>query len=154
MIRTVEYTSAKKLEEKVAGYFRAISTTVEVRQNNEPVISDAGRPVTRLEYHLPPTVTGLCRWLGILPQTWRDYCDEGLHPAFKTATRWAAMMMEDYLVTELLLRSKGPEGVKQLLKDYEPQQEEAPAAPGQEAQLDLTGKRDLLRQLLAGDGDA
>jgi len=147
MIRIIEYTSGKRLEEKVVGYFRSISSTVPVKQGNEAVISDSGKAVMQLEYHIPPTVTGLCRWLCILPDTWQSYCDAGLHPEFQTATRWAAMMLEDYLVTQLLERSKGPEGVRQLLKDYE-SEEEPMQAPAQQPPCDLSRKRKLLQPIL------
>ena len=65
--RPKKYTK-KGLEKAVEGYFASISRDE--------------REAWEAEYKRPPTVSGLCLYLGIDRSTWRNYADPRLHPEF------------------------------------------------------------------------
>ena len=84
-------------EKKAAAYFKSISRTVTVTENKPtgrfdgyghviyeavPILNDAGEPIRRLEYVIPPSIGGLCEFLGIHRSTWADYSDAQKHPEF------------------------------------------------------------------------
>lgn len=116
--REKKYT-AKKLQEAVERYFRSISRTAPVTEQvwtgelderghrifeAQPVMNDLGEIMIRKEYVIPPTVSGLCEYLGIHRATWANYCDNELHPEFFDTTTRARGLMRAYLEEQLLTR--------------------------------------------------
>lgn len=95
--RPKKYTK-KGLEKAVEEYFSSISR-------------DADGEVWAAEYKRPPTVSGLCLYLGIDRSTWQNYADRELHPEFQEITAYAKMRMEAYLEEQLLTREKNVQGL-------------------------------------------
>ena len=93
--RPKKYTK-KGLEKAVEGYFDSISR---------------GGNAWSAEYTRPPTVSGLCLYLGIDRSTWQNYADRELHPEFQKITAYARMRMEAYLEEQLLTREKNVQGL-------------------------------------------
>lgn len=107
----------------VRDYLRSISRTVNV---TEPVDSgkrdskghvvyeyvevrnDDGEYVSRKEYLVPLTITGLCRELDISRDTWARYAAD---ERYADAVELARGAVQDYLERELLTRQKGLQGV-------------------------------------------
>jgi len=69
-----------------------------------PDLNRLGQPVSLTRYMVPPTVGGLCEYLGIHRSTWADYCNVKLHPGFADATQLARGRMQTYREEELLTR--------------------------------------------------
>lgn len=121
--RPRSYQTPEKLEAAVEGYFHSISREVTVTEPREtgkrdsfghplyewiPVRNDRGEEIRRREFSVPPTVTGLCRALGISRQTWANYAaQEGYAPVVERAK---AVVME-WLEEQLLTRPKGVQGI-------------------------------------------
>lgn len=118
MARPKKFTAAK-LRKEVERYFDSISRTITVKEKKDSgerdkdghvvwefvdIINDLGEPLRKREYIVPPTVGGLCDYLGIHRSTWNDYCNPELHPEFSDTTTRARGSMRAYLETELLTR--------------------------------------------------
>ncbi len=118
MARPKKFTAAK-LRKEVERYFDSISRTITVKEKQDSgerdkdghvvwefvdIINDLGEPLRKREYIVPPTVGGLCDYLGIHRSTWNDYCNPELHPEFSDTTTRARGSMRAYLETELLTR--------------------------------------------------
>lgn len=118
MPRPKKYTEAK-LRKQVGRYFDSISRTITVTERKDTgdrddkghviwaeveIINNLGEPLQKREYIIPPTVSGLCEYLGIHRSTWNDYCNEDLHPEFSDTTTRARGAMRAYLEQELLTR--------------------------------------------------
>lgn len=118
MARPKKFTAAK-LRKEVERYFDSISRTITVKEKKDSgerdkdghvvwefvdIINDLGEPLKRREFIIPPTVGGLCEFLGIHRSTWNDYCNPELHPEFSDTTTRARGSMRAYLETELLTR--------------------------------------------------
>ncbi|MBR3008372.1 MAG: hypothetical protein IKH70_07200 [Stomatobaculum sp.] len=116
--REKKYTR-KKLDEEVERYFKSISRTAPVTEEvwtgsldghghkimeTQDVTNDLGEVMMRREYMIPPTVSGLCQFLGIHRATWARYCDAELHPEFCDTTTRARGYMRAYLEEQLLTR--------------------------------------------------
>lgn len=110
---------AKELEEKVNRYFASITRTVDVTEmvpteerddhghiiyKSVPVINSLGEQAKREEYITPPTVGGLCLFLGIHRSTWNEWCDQDNYPEFADTTTHARGRMQAYLEQESLTR--------------------------------------------------
>lgn len=95
--RPKKYTK-KGLEKAVEKYFSSISR-------------DADGEAWAAEYKRPPTVSGLCLYLGVDRSTWQNYADRELHPEFQEITAYAKMRMEAYLEEQLLTREKNVQGL-------------------------------------------
>ena len=109
--RPKKYTK-KTLEAAVEGYFASISRKVQaVDGSRRPLYNDAGEPIRVTEYVRPPTVSGLCLYLGIDRSTWQNYADRKLHPELAGIAAAAKMRMEAYLEEELLTREKNVQGL-------------------------------------------
>ncbi|MBR4204364.1 MAG: hypothetical protein IKQ92_02710 [Clostridia bacterium] len=104
--RPRKYT-ARDFGEDTEKYFRSIS----YRTEDEDVLNLDGKPVVRLLYAEPPTISGLCAALGIDRQTWRNYEDEEKNPEFAEVCRGVRMRIEAYLERELLTREKSVQGI-------------------------------------------
>lgn len=119
MGRPRKYTK-KSLKEALEEYFRSISRTVTLTERvasgkkdeygheiyeTKPVLNDDGKPIKARQFEIPPTVGGICEYLGIHRSTWADYCDKDSHPEFQEITSWAKETIHAYLETALLGRS-------------------------------------------------
>lgn len=122
----------KKLRRALEAYFASISRTVtltervptgakdnwghEIYQTAE-IHNDAGEPIKRRIFEVPPSVGGLCDHLGIHRSTWANYCDAEANPDLAEPTRWADEQFLTYLEMELLTRSgKDLKGIIQYLQ--------------------------------------
>lgn len=118
MGRPRKYTK-KTLAEAVDRYFSSITrivTMTELVETRErdgkghkiyervPIINSLGEEARVEEYIVPPTVGGLCLFLGIHRSTWAEYCDSQLYPEFSDTTRRARGRMRAYLEQQLLVR--------------------------------------------------
>jgi len=109
--RPKKYTK-KSLERAVDGYFASISRTVDALDGHgRPMRNDAGDPIRVTEYVRPPSVGGLCLYLGIDRSTWQNYADRELHPELAEITAYARVRMEAYLEEQLLTREKNVQGL-------------------------------------------
>ena len=109
--RPKKYTK-KGLEKAVEGYFASISRKVQVLdEDGEAVCNDAGESIWVMEYVRPPTVSGLCLYLGIDRSTWQNYADRALHPELQEITAYAKLRLETYLEEQLLTREKNVQGL-------------------------------------------
>ena len=109
--RPKKYTK-KSLQAAVDGYFASISRTVQALDDDgKPMRNDAGEPIRVVEYVRPPSVGGLCLYLGIDRSTWQNYADRKLHPELAGVTAYARMRMEAYLEEQLLTREKNVQGL-------------------------------------------
>ena len=119
MGRPRKYT-AKRLREQVERYFDSISRVVPVlvpentgnldKFGHEivkmvPAQNRLGEQIMHTEYLIPPSVGGLCEFLGIHRDTWAEYCDKTKHPEFSDTTTYAQGCIHAYLEQELLTRS-------------------------------------------------
>jgi len=69
-----------------------------------PVLNKLGEQIVRTSYLIPPTVGGLCEFLGVHRSTWADYCDRRLYPQFYDITAWARARLKYYREEQLLTR--------------------------------------------------
>lgn len=110
--RPKKYKTKKQLSEAVERYFSSISKVVTVYDEIGAVmIGDDCNIMQRVEYIDPPTITGLCLYLGIDRRTWANYCDIELHPEFADVTAYARARIEAWLERELLTREKSVQGL-------------------------------------------
>lgn len=110
--RPKKYKSKKALSAEIERYFRSISHTEAVKNAlGQVVFNDDGELMTYTHYDRPPSVLGLCLFLGIDRRTWENYCDEKLHPEFKNITSHTRARLEAYLEEQLLTREKGIQGI-------------------------------------------
>lgn len=118
MARPRKY-GVKALDEAVERYFSSISRVVvatEMKPTGQrdgkghmiyepvPIINALGEELKVEEFIVPPTVGGLCQFLGIHRSTWAEYCDKDLHPEFSDTTTRARGRMRAYLEQQLLTR--------------------------------------------------
>ena len=86
MAKKKKYASPKSFEEAIEFYFNSICTEETVTskrwektddgrwvEQEAPVEDKNGRPLTRVVYVTPPTVGGLCLYLGISRSAFSDY---------------------------------------------------------------------------------
>ncbi len=174
--REKKYT-AKALCESVEKYFASICRTAPVTElvptgelderghkifELQPVMNDLNEIMLRKEYVIPPTVSGLCEYLGIHRSTWANYCDKDLHPEFFDTTTRARGRMRAYLEEQLLTR-KDVRGVIFDLQNNYGYSEKREIELGQETKKVLGSKLnpeergellDLLRAEAQGEEDA
>ncbi len=118
MARPRKYT-AKSLQKAVNAYFLSISRRVPVTERVDsgrkdemghvvwedvPVLNQLGEQIIREEYVIPPTVAGLCAWLGIHRSTWTDWCDTERFPEFADTTTRARGRLQGWNEEQLLTR--------------------------------------------------
>ncbi len=118
MARPRKYT-AKALADAVDRYFDSITRTVTATERREtgqrdnkghmiyetvPILNKLGQEAQVEEFIIPPTVGGLCGFLGIHRSTWADFCDPEAHPEFSDTTTRARGRMRGYLEQQLLTR--------------------------------------------------
>lgn len=120
MGRYRKYRTDASLRRVAETYFASISRTVDVMEERRtgekdswghfatewvPVVNDQGEAVTVREYVVPPSVGGLCRYLGISRETWSRYGDPEENPQFQETVRWVREELRGYLEEQLLTRS-------------------------------------------------
>jgi len=111
MGRKRKYTG-KTLRREVERYFKSISMShAAMTESGAVIFNDLGDTVQVISYVIPPTVSGLCRYLGIDRHTWVNYQDEKQYPELQPAVQMARDRMEEYLEIELLTREKNVRGV-------------------------------------------
>ena len=66
-----------------------------------PAVNQLGEELTETRYLVPPTIGGLCLYLGISSSTWAEYADESKHPEFSAAAAYARGRIKAYLQQEL-----------------------------------------------------
>ena len=108
--------NGKKLQKAVERYFQRITTeqTVTVpRETGEkdkyghnvvelvPAVNQLGEELTETFYLIPPTIGGLCIYLGISGSTWAEYAGE---EEFSETVTYARGRIQAYLQQELLTR--------------------------------------------------
>ena len=117
MGRRAKYTAAE-LREQVVRYFFSISQETMLMKavatgatddyghavyEQVPDLNKLGLPVFVTRFLSPPTVGGLCGFLGIHRSTWVEYCDAKLNPKFADATQlareWLLSWREEQLFT-------------------------------------------------------
>lgn len=109
--RLKKYTK-KSLREAIEAYFRSISHTVSVRDDTGGIIrNDDGEDIRTVQFVVPPSITGLCLYLGIDRSTWQNYADAEKHPELVGICQGARTRIEAYLEQELLTREKGVQGI-------------------------------------------
>lgn len=115
MARPKKYTKSA-LKKACQCYFASISRTVTVTESVDsgrrddkghiiftqiPVKNDMGEEIKKTEFLVPPTVGGLCDFLGISRQTWASYCET---EEFLDTTTRVRGRLRAYLEQELLTR--------------------------------------------------
>lgn len=115
MARPRKY-SKRELAEAVARYFDSISRMVPVMERVEtdrrddkghviyekkPVLNRLDQPAMIEEFIVPPTIGGLCQFLGIHRSTWAEYCSKD---EFSDTTTRAGGRIRAYLEQQLLVR--------------------------------------------------
>lgn len=113
-----KYTD-KTLNTAVNKYFKSISREVPLTEKKDsgekdemghviwedvPVLNQLGKQIVQTEYVIPPTVGGLCQFLGIHRSTWADYCDHEKYPEFSDTTTRAQGCMRTWNEEQLLTR--------------------------------------------------
>lgn len=150
----------RSLTEGIDRYFASISRTVDATERIEtgaktwleqPILSDAGEPIRYREYVVPPTVWGMCEYLGISTAEWNRYCDRSLHPELQEAVQRAAGLMREWKEQALLTR-KDVRGIIYHMQNHLGGMDDL-ADGGAEPPLSLREKRALLLDELTGDGD-
>ena len=178
MGRYRKYKSDKELRRAVEGYFASISRTRPVTEmvntqrkdswghwifEPQEVKNDLGETVKIREYPVPPTITGLCRYLGISMRTWQNYSDHEENPQFTDTTEWAKEQIRDYLEQELLTRpGKNIKGISAALQYQFGLSEKktvelgprAAQAAAQGARIPLSEREALLKEIAREFGGA
>lgn len=118
MARPKKYTK-KALNEAVERYFDSISREVTLTEKRDTgkrdgsghviyetveITNKLGEPAKVTEYIVPPTVGGLCEFLGIHRSTWAEWCDPNVHPEFSDTTTRARGRMRAWCESQLLTR--------------------------------------------------
>jgi hypothetical protein len=113
------YRSERALSRAIDAYFASISRTVDATEeygtggkdadghkicDTRPILNDAGETIRYVEYVRPPTVGGLCEFLGIRLRTWDDYCDIKNYPEFFETTAEACGRLRAWREEQLLTR--------------------------------------------------
>ncbi len=119
MGRTKKYGTGQALRRAVEGYFASISRVKPVMEacntgekdqwghfilEWRPVKNARGEDMTDIEFVIPPTVGGLCRYLGISRDTWSQYCSRERNPQFSETTEWAREQLLAWREKELMTR--------------------------------------------------
>lgn len=125
---------ARSLRKALEGYFASISRTItltervptgetdewghEVKKTVD-ICNDAGEPIRRRIFEVPPSIGAMCDYLGIHRSTWDNYCDTSLNPDLVEATEWVNEQLLAYLEMELLTRSgSNLKGIIQYLQNH------------------------------------
>lgn len=122
MGRKKTYTSAKRLKEDIEAYFAGITVrravtefidTGERTNKGKPILREVpvkdlnGEPIYETVFLKPPTITGLCLFLGISLDTFENYAKD---KTLGEVISWARLVIEQYLEEQLSIRDK-PQGI-------------------------------------------
>ena len=149
MGRTKKYNTDLALRRAVENYFDSISRVKPVMESYNtgekdqwghfipewrPVKNARGEDMTELEFVVPPTVGGLCRYLGISRDTWSQYCSRERNPQFAGTTEWAREQLLAWREKELMTRpGKDLTGVMfDLQMNYGMSEKASPASAAQD----------------------
>ena len=128
MANVKKFRTSKALRTAAEEYFNSISRTVEVKESvptgalddkghmvmeERVVLNDQGKAIATREFLIPPTVVGLCLYLGIHRATWARWCDHEAHPELEEATEWVSAVLRAWNEEQLLTR--GDKGVKGIM---------------------------------------
>lgn len=175
MGRPRKYTPAS-LRRETERYFRSISRKKVLTEpvptgerdeyghpvmRQQPIISDAGEPVTVTEWIVPPSVEDLTLFLGIGHQTWANYCDPKKHPEFVDTIARTQGRLRAWNVRELLTRpGKDVRGIEFNLKNNYGFTERSEIELGEHAQqavttagMSLEDRAALLAAMIAQERD-
>lgn len=161
----------KSLKKALQKYFASISRTITLTERvptgtkdewghevykTVDILNDAGEPIKRRVFEIPPSLGGMCDYLEIHRSTWTNYCDATLNPDLEELTRWADEQFLSYLEMELLTRSgKDLKGIIQYLQnryDYA-ERREVEMGPGARKAMTVSSipaseRAALLRELM------
>ena len=161
MARERKFKTSKALREAAETYFDSISRTVEVTEmvptgemdskghavlEPKKVMNDRGEVIRTREFLVPPTVVGLCLYLGVHRATWARWCDHKEHPELEEATEWVSAVLRAWNEEQLLTR--GDKGVKGIMFNLQnnygyAQKVEVEAGPQTRASQSLTTQEKL-----------
>lgn len=138
-----KYTDASVLQSKIDAYFDSISRLVVRCDNDGQVICTRGGDESlALEWLEPPTLSGLCLYLGIDKECFRKY---GQDREFADVVKRAMQRLENYLERELF-RQKQIQGIMFSLKsNYGWEDDESPG--GEEEVISSYSAEDRLQML-------
>lgn len=109
--RPKKYTK-KSLKDAVDKYFKSISCTHFAKDlSGEEIINDNGEKVKVTSFVIPPSITGLCLYLGIDRSTFQNYLERDRHLDLYPIATQAKARIEEYLERQLLTRDKGLQGI-------------------------------------------
>lgn len=152
--------SPRGLLRAVEGYFLSISRTVTAQEqldcgetdgagkkvlSKKPICNDLGQPIRYREYVVPPTVWGLCEYLGLCREDWEALCSQ---PRYRDAAALAEGRFRGWN-QEALLTRKDVRGIIYHL-EHDPDVS-APPPRVQEPGLSLSARRRLLEAMGAED---
>lgn len=163
MARPKKY-SAAKLAEAVEKYFLSITRTVPVTEKKDsgqrderghvifedvPVVNNLGEPAMVESYIVPPTVGGLCAYLGIHRSTWAEWCDTERYPQFSDTTTRARGRMQAWQEEQLLTRKDVKGIIFSLQNNYGYAERKQLELGGQVRMEDMTleEKQEMLRSI-------
>lgn len=121
--RPRKYKTGMALRREIDRYFGSITRTVTATERIptgerdskgheiyriQDIVNDLGEPIRYKEYVIPPSIGGLCLFLGISKQTWSEYC--GIEEFIEPTTR-ARARVEAYLEEQLTTREKNVQGI-------------------------------------------
>ena len=161
MARERKFKTSKALRTAAEEYFDSISRTVEVTEmvptgemdskghavlEPKKVMNDRGEVIRTREFLVPPTVVGLCLYLGVHRATWARWCDHQEHPELEEATEWVSAVLRAWNEEQLLTR--GDKGVKGIMFNLQnnygyAQKVEVEAGPQTRAAQSLTTQEKL-----------
>jgi hypothetical protein len=172
MGRKKKYTK-KSLAEAVERYFDSISRDVHVTEKRDsgrrdskghviyeeiPVYNRLGDQVVITEFVEPPTVGGLCQFLGIHRSTWAEWCDPTTYPEFSDTTTRARGRMRAWCESQLLTRKDVKGIIFNLQNNYDyKERHEVDLSPGAAkavatGNLSMAEKMALLQEIGADFG--
>ncbi len=118
MKRSGKALTARELERRADRYFAGISHRETVSdKKGEPLLNELGEPLTVTTFPEPPTLAGLCLFLGVGLPDWYEWCDAKRHPEHARVAESCYLRFLAYLQRELLVREKGLQGVTQTLEN-------------------------------------
>ena len=146
--------SPKALLKAVDGYFLSISRTVTAQEDcgetdasgkkvlsRKDICNDLGEPIRYREYVVPPTVWGLCEYLGLRREEWDALCSQ---PRYREAAALAERRFRAWN-QEALLTRKDVRGIIYHLEHDPDVPAKAPEAP--QPGLSLSARRRILEAM-------
>lgn len=167
MGRPKKYT-VNALDKAVERYFAGISRVLEATEKIDsgerderghviyksvPIENKLGKRIKYTEYIVPPTVGGLCEFLGIHRSTWAEYCDAELYPEYSDTTTRARGRMRAWREEQLLTRKDVKGIIFDLQNNYGyTERQEIELGPRTErsfaaAVIPLSEREELLREI-------